>query len=410
MSTYVINFTDPLKEGFSIPPGGFNGPGGSASNSTLQLYGRGALEWGEAVDENLVRLAENFSGASAPHYPISGQFWFEVKYYYHDTTQPMTGGWYRYNTSTKAWTLLNGNGIVPSTRPGDVVGAYYYDGTNLRGFYAQVKPEAPTWDARSFMSAAGAPGARVPEQTLKVWDAYASAGNGAWVAPLTVSVTQTTTSPTNPQIGALWYDLSTGKLKIWNGTEFKEILGPTNGNTNTTVEQNINFNNTYKILNLPDPTNPTDAANKRYVDAEIDSHVAFYLPLVGGRISGNLDVDGTFNVDGAFTSTNAATATFVGGVSVGGTLDMTSGKILNLAAGTADTDGVNKSQMDSAISTAIASYGSGAAGSTPAINAGGAYKAGDICINAGKVYVAIGSGTGLAPGGNWRQVFPAVFA
>jgi len=45
MSTYDITLSDPLKSGFLIQPGGFNGPGGAQSNSSLRLYGRGALEW-----------------------------------------------------------------------------------------------------------------------------------------------------------------------------------------------------------------------------------------------------------------------------------------------------------------------------------------------------------------------------
>jgi len=46
-------------ESFIIGPGELNGPGGLARDSDLELYGFGALKWGEGVDQNLYRLLEN---------------------------------------------------------------------------------------------------------------------------------------------------------------------------------------------------------------------------------------------------------------------------------------------------------------------------------------------------------------
>ena len=43
MSTYDITPTDPLRDGFLISPGSFDGPGGSRANTTLRLYGEALL-------------------------------------------------------------------------------------------------------------------------------------------------------------------------------------------------------------------------------------------------------------------------------------------------------------------------------------------------------------------------------
>ena len=125
MTTYVIDYSDPLKSEFSIQPGSFDGPGGSVSSTSLRLYGRGALEWGESVDENLVRLLENFAGATPPLNPTAGQMWFQQKLYWRNTT-PGAGSnadlnsgsyaplnaFFQYSIVGKTWTP---NVVVPTT-------------------------------------------------------------------------------------------------------------------------------------------------------------------------------------------------------------------------------------------------------------------------------------------------------
>ena len=44
---------------FIIPPGELNGPGGDERHSDLELYGFGALKWGEGVNQNQYRQMEN---------------------------------------------------------------------------------------------------------------------------------------------------------------------------------------------------------------------------------------------------------------------------------------------------------------------------------------------------------------
>jgi len=67
------------------------------------------------------------------------------------------------------------------------------------------------------------------------------------------------------------------------------------------------------ILNLPDPTNVQQAANKEYVDNSIASAVAAYLPLAGGTMSGAINM-GTHAITNMANPTNpqdAATKAYV---------------------------------------------------------------------------------------------------
>jgi hypothetical protein len=97
-------------------------------SSDLTLIGKNYSGFGEALNENLIKLLENFSSSSAPVHPVRGQIWFDV-------------------TELKL-KVYNGNGFVPvssatiaGTRPSTLgVGdlwfneidkqLYFYDGTN----------------------------------------------------------------------------------------------------------------------------------------------------------------------------------------------------------------------------------------------------------------------------------------
>lgn len=86
MSDYVITYTDPSKSEFIIKPWTTNGPTTPSStslpasaisaNTSLNLLGKGKFEYGEIVQENLVRMLEHFAYSAAPSYPIEGQIWF----------------------------------------------------------------------------------------------------------------------------------------------------------------------------------------------------------------------------------------------------------------------------------------------------------------------------------------------
>jgi hypothetical protein len=70
--TYTINKTDG-NEITKIPDGTFD------TNSTaLTLIGRNVTSFGEAINENFVKLLENFASSSPPENAIKGQIWFDT--------------------------------------------------------------------------------------------------------------------------------------------------------------------------------------------------------------------------------------------------------------------------------------------------------------------------------------------
>ena len=110
MADYIINFTDPLTElgTFTIKPYTADGnkfptsstlaDSSTAHSSVLLLYGKGHPDYGERTDENLLHLAENFSGASKPIIEIAGNttkgvLWNREVLYWRNTS---TNLWYQY--------------------------------------------------------------------------------------------------------------------------------------------------------------------------------------------------------------------------------------------------------------------------------------------------------------------------
>jgi hypothetical protein len=209
----------------TIKPGSINGPGGYQQDTDLRLYGMGALLWGEGVDTNILRLAENFAcpdkGAlgspvtvtGVPQdesdlgpgkgitYPVEGQMWF--------------------NTTSKQ--------------------LYVYDST------------LPGWKV------AGA------------------------------AVQSTTEVPPNPQSGDLWYDIGSVDncgnpiLKIYDpshpaadGTGFVHVTADSVSQCGDYMAGELDMGGDdggattrYKVINVGDPTNPYDAVNLDYLDTQI---------------------------------------------------------------------------------------------------------------------------------------------
>lgn len=361
MSSYSIDFSEPLRGGIEIPAGGYNGPGGTASTS-LRLHGRGALEWGEGVNEDLVRLTENFASASPPPAPIAGQMWVELKLYRKGPTV-----WYRYSLGTSAWeviTVATSSAVDPDPLYTPAAGTYHFNTATqtLWGFYEEstVGTNTYAWRKRSFTSQTTdlpVP-TENPEQVAKVYDGFV----GAWVPPQSVAVA--TTYPTTPTIGSLWFDTTTspGILRVWDGTSWSSVT--TTGSAST---GNLDMG-AYSITNVADAINPTDALNLQTGDS-------LYVNITGDMLTGPID--------------------------------MGTNKITNLGAPTALTDAATKQYVDTAIAGATSGDTAGVfnnpAGSIT-------YNAGDIAIAGGKIYIALTGGTSAVPGGGWKQVWPATYS
>ncbi len=90
MSTgYKIDFTDQnANRSFELAPFTTNGPvtpndetldaRATDAASTLLLYGKGAPDYGERIQENMLHQLENFANNVEPAYPVHGQFWLDT--------------------------------------------------------------------------------------------------------------------------------------------------------------------------------------------------------------------------------------------------------------------------------------------------------------------------------------------
>ena len=70
---YTINWTTgALKSPFTLTSGTVD-----STTTSLILTGRGASNWGEPLQENLLHILENFAGPIAPEHPTIGQLWYD---------------------------------------------------------------------------------------------------------------------------------------------------------------------------------------------------------------------------------------------------------------------------------------------------------------------------------------------
>lgn len=120
--TYNINKTngDLLS---SIPDGTFD-----SSTTDITLIGKNVTSFGEAINENFVKLLENFSSPTAPNNPIKGQLWYDTS----------TG---RLNIYTGTAFRTASGPLISATIPTNIVSGdiwinslsnqvYFYDGTD----------------------------------------------------------------------------------------------------------------------------------------------------------------------------------------------------------------------------------------------------------------------------------------
>jgi trimeric autotransporter adhesin len=121
------------------------------------------------------------------------------------------------------------------------------------------------------------------------------------------------------------------------------------------IESDLNGNNRKTIINLPAPTNGGDAANKTYVDGQIDT----VLPLAGGTMSGAIDMGGSNNINNVYDlSAEFINAKRLYSTHNGGTIildsDLDAGefkRVINLPAPINGRDAANKNYVDAADAT-----------------------------------------------------------
>lgn len=235
---YIIHFTDPSSTAIIVSPYTSNGKkfpvsqtldsDAVSADTSLLIYGRGSANYGERIQENILHILENFSGATPPELPISGQLWFSRKEYWRGASS----NWYRWNNSTSSWDIFT----VTYSQPGDpgspANGIYWFNDSSLI-LYRRVNdlnhPLHNTWVPVNFVGNGTLnPSASVgspldindaPELILKVYDGsqWRNVENQAFASD---------TAPSSPSVGSLWYDtdpsndtdLGISQLKVWTGS------------------------------------------------------------------------------------------------------------------------------------------------------------------------------------------------
>lgn len=280
MADYIVNFTDPVVPAIIVKPRTVNGPGSSVANTSLRLFGDGHTSWGEAVNENFVRLLEHFMGATAPINPVTGQLWVEAQLFYHDTNASI---FYQYDIDPssinyKTWQPITV--VSQATAPAEVIGTYWFNTGSLELFYfaSAYDLQPATWMLRSMGTGVVAPTGTPPTQ-VKVFDATVGA-SGSWVGISAVLVSDSTSPPSDGQVGSLRFAPTGDTLHVWTGTAWTTLV-----NADSPVFTNdLNMSGNH-IINLANPVNPTDALNLQTGDS-------LYVNVSGDTMTGALILSG----------------------------------------------------------------------------------------------------------------------
>lgn len=427
MTTYNIDYSDPLRTGFSIVPGGLDGPGGIESHTSLRLYGRGALEWGESVDENLVRLNENFAGATAPVVPIAGQLWVRQSLYVKNGAS-----FFRWNISLEIWqplTVVTVANSITAQLPGTSVGSYVYSTADAKLYRwdAAYKQKAASWLPRSLTVQATNPTSQLPVQDLLIYDEYTS----TWVPPRATAIGAGLPA-SGDYDGQFYYDTDTGILYIWNAreNEWQAILGPSNGGGSSPASGDIDMQNLYSVINMVTPlsTSLHHATTVEYVNTEIGNAISsmtstnsgLYVTKTGGStMNGTYTLTGTLNASATvsaatLTGTNAtitngtvttlgSTTANIANLNVTTSASMGGVRILNVGYPSLGTDGANANYVNASSASTLASANATMRAEASLVNPG-SYKNGDIYVNTGtgRAYIYLNGG--------FRQIWPATYS
>jgi len=145
----------------------------------------------------------------------------------------------------------------------------------------------------------------------------------------------------------------------------------------STFKSTINVTNN-NIINVPNPSNNTDVANKQYVDSEISTSISTKYDVTGGTITGNVTIRSSLYINSAITlpngpisSTDAVNKDYVdnintslssskydktggtisGTVTVAGILSVNSNRIINVDDPIYITDATTKQYVDNSLNT-----------------------------------------------------------
>ena len=337
MTVYVLDFSEPLKDAFSVNPGAYNGPGSTDPKSSLRMYGRGAPEWGEAVDENQLRLSENWASATPPVYAVEGQVWFAMELYWHNTSADT---WFRWDYD------------YPATGHPTQWASFALDYTG------DATPATPTI-GQYWLTGATPADSSFKANTLYRWDTLYQQAPASWLERINSEATA------DPVDGV---DFPKQNLRVYSGPSRDVWTGILLADGATPFTGNLDMGS-FQIVNLADPTAATDAVTLQYADAN-------YVNISGDTMTGilTLSADPTNALEAATKQYVDDTIASAGGtyyLKLDGTnvmaaaLDMGTHQIHNVTDGVAATDAATVGQLSTA-STLALSPDSGSVGTPTA--------------------------------------------
>lgn len=275
---YTLNWTsNALKSPITLTGGSQD-----STSTSLVLTGKGSINWGEPIQEDLLHLLENFASTTEPAHATSGQLWFEP------TTQTLFLCYNVDNFGVASWTQIYSISNVtlasPPTNP--TVGQLWFDTNTVTLKHWSGSTWTPMYSATSLTDESQPVSPTTGQLWYKSSTRKLSIFNGTdWVYLFSGNSITSATAPTSPTTGALWFDSTTNTLKVYDNTN---VFVPVSNSAN------IVFDGTYYLLNAPLKVTGVVIANGFQYNAEVaftfsaTQTVDFNLRnLYAGTLNGN---------------------------------------------------------------------------------------------------------------------------
>jgi len=327
------------------------------TTTDLVLIGKNYAGYGEFLNENYVKLLENFANSSAPSSPLAGQMWW-------DTTNSLlkvyTGTAFKTVSSSTAsasapsnsvtgdlwWDTTNGQLKVYNGSSFTTIGPAFTSGSGTSGAIVEVVTDNASADhvvvklyvSNTVVGTVSKDTEFTPQAALS---GFTTIKPGIQLSSTVTGAKLQGTATDADALGGVAAanylrsnanDSTSGVLSVLNDTGL--VVGVdsdltitvngssnpvfTNTNTNGSIILAPNGNGTVdvsskKITSLATPTASADAATKAYVDSQVSG--AGSLLTSGGTMTGNILVSGTVNFGSSGSRISTVFATTFNGTS-----------------------------------------------------------------------------------------------
>jgi hypothetical protein len=210
-----------------------------STSTSLTLTGKGSINWGEPLQENLLKLLENFASTTEPAHATTGQLWFNP------TTQTVFLCYSVDGFGVPSWTQIYSiSNITLAAAPSSpTVGQLWFDTNTVVLKHWSGSAWTPIYSSTSLTSETEPSSPATGQLWYKSSTKRMSIYNGTtWVYLFSGDSISSATAPTSPVRGTLWFDTGSNTLKIYDNTN---VFVPVSNSAN------IVFDGTYYILNAP---------------------------------------------------------------------------------------------------------------------------------------------------------------